>query len=103
MLYYCLTIFNYKEKQYERTRKIKTTVFKLYSAGKKGREKGAMMKGDLFLFQINKNSPNNVMLTSENIVVLRASIRSASKLLIFVTSHRKRIINPFSRSTTNFA
>ena len=35
VLYYCFTIFKYKEKPYKRTRKIKATVLKLYSAGKK--------------------------------------------------------------------
>ena len=44
-----------------------------------------------------------VMLTPENIVVLCACVYSASKLLIFATSRRKRILNPFSRSSTDFA
>ena len=43
------------------------------------------------------------MLTPENIVVLRACVYSASKLLIFATSRRKRILNPFSRSSANLA
>ena len=46
---------------------------------------------------------NCVMLTSENIVVLCASVHSASKLLIFVTSRRKTTLSCFARSTTNFA
>ena len=47
-----------------------------------------------------------VMLTPENIVVLRAStlrLDSASKLLIFAISRRKTILNCFSRSPTDFA
>ena len=35
MLYYCFTVFNYKGKQYKKTRKLKATIFKLYSAGDK--------------------------------------------------------------------
>ena len=35
------------------------------------------------------------MLTPDNIVVLRACVYSASKLLIFATSTQKRILNPF--------
>ena len=41
--------------------------------------------------------------TPENIGVLRACVYSASKLLIFAASRRKRILNPFSRSSANFA
>ena len=44
-----------------------------------------------------------VRFTSENIVALRASIHSASKLLIFVISRRKTILNCFSRSPTDWA
>ena len=43
------------------------------------------------------------MLTPENIVVLCACACSASKLLIFAISRRKRILNPFSRSPTDWA
>ena len=49
---------------------------------------------------------DGVMLTSENIVVLRAStlcLHSASKLLIFVTSRRKTTLSCFTRSPTDFA
>ena len=45
----------------------------------------------------------SVMLTSENIVVLRACACSASKLLIFVISRRKTTLSCFSRSPTDFA
>ena len=44
-----------------------------------------------------------VMLTPENIVVLRACACSASKLLIFAISRRKTTLSCFSRSPTDFA
>ena len=58
------------------------------------------------IFRLPLLGLKSVMLTPENIVVLRAStlcLHSASKLPIFVISHRKITFSCFARSPTDFA
>ena len=83
------------------------TFHKVVPPSPKDRKKGAMVKGIVLTLGgrwrchemtegVGGRFGVAIMLTPENIVVLRACACSASKLLIFAMSPRKRILNPFS-------